>query len=92
MISPAAIGIVAQEEFVDAQAAIGELASYCDCEDWLDARWGLLIGLAVAGVDARMVVVDLDSFHGWSDRTGKPTDERALDAFASLVARPSPSS
>ena len=92
MIAPAAIGIVAEEEFADAQAAIGELTSYCDYEDWLDARWGLLIGLAMAGVAARMVVVALAPFHGWRDRTGKPAAERALDAFASLVARPSPSS
>jgi hypothetical protein len=46
----------------------------------------------MAGVDARMVVVDLTSFLGWRDRTGKPADESALDAFASLAARPSPSS
>lgn len=92
MSSPAAIGIIAEEEFADAQAAIGELMSYCDYEDWLDARWGLLMSLAMAGVDARMVVVELASFHGWRDRMGKPADERALDAFASLVAQRSPSS
>ena len=92
MIVPAAIGIVAEEEFADAQAAIGELMGYSDYEDWLDARWGLCIGLAMAGVDARMVVVDLASFLGWRDRTGKAADERSLDAFASLAARSSPSS
>jgi hypothetical protein len=86
MIASAAIGIVAEEEFADAQAAIGELKSYCDYEDWLDARWGLHIGLAMAGVYARMVVVDLASFLGWRDRTGKPADERSLDAFAALAA------
>jgi len=92
MIMPTAIETVAEKEFADAQAAIRELIGYSDYDDWLDARWGLCIGLAMAGVDARMVVVDLASFLGWRDRTGNPADERALDAFASLAARPSPSS
>jgi hypothetical protein len=91
MIGATAVGIVAEDEFVRAQAVIGELTSYCDYEDWLDARWGLCIGLAMAGVDARMVIVDLASFLGWRDRTGKAADERALDTFASLAARPIPS-
>jgi hypothetical protein len=84
----AAIGIVAEDEFAETQAAIGELSGYSDYEDWLDARWGLCVGLAMTGVDARVVVVDLASFLGWLDRAGKPADERALDAFASLAARP----
>jgi hypothetical protein len=92
MIAPAAVGIVAEDDFADARAAIGELAGYCDYEDWLDARWGVQFGLAMAGVDARMVVVDLSSFLGWRDRTGKPADERALDAFAALTPGTSPSS
>ena len=87
MIRATAVGIVAEDEFADAQAAIGELAEYGDYEDWLDARCGLLIGLAMAGIDASMVVVDLSSFLGWRDRTGKPADERALDAFASATLR-----
>ncbi len=87
MIGATAVAIVAADEFAHAQAAIAELADYGDYEDWLDARWGLQIGLAMAGVDAKMVVVDLSSFLGWRDRTGKPADERALDAFASLAPR-----
>jgi len=43
----------------------------------------------MAGVDARMVIVDLSSFLGWRDRTGKAADERALNAFASLARRTS---
>jgi hypothetical protein len=88
MIAPAAIGIVAQDEFADTQAAIGELTGYSDYQDWIDARWGLCVGLAMTGIDARMVAVDLASFLGWLDWTGKPADERGLDAFASLAARP----
>ena len=88
MVGATAVGIVAEDEFAHAQVAIGELAGYRGFEDCLDARWGLCIGLAMAGVDVRMVVVDLASFLGWRDRTGKAADERALDPFASLAARP----
>jgi hypothetical protein len=83
---PAAIGIVADDEFTDAQAY--EFTGYSDYDDCLDAPWGLCIGLAMAGVDAKMVVVDLASFLRLLDRTAKPANERALDAFASLAARP----
>jgi hypothetical protein len=41
----------------------------------------------MAEVDATTVVVDLSSLLGWRDRTGKPADESALDAFASLALR-----
>jgi hypothetical protein len=71
---PAAIGIIGEEEFAGAQASIGELTSYCDYEDRLDARWGLHIGLAMAGVDARVVVIELAAFLGWRDRRGLRRD------------------
>jgi hypothetical protein len=44
--------------------------------------------LALAGVDVTMVVVDLAAFLRWRARTGRPADERALDAFASLARGP----
>jgi hypothetical protein len=88
MVAAVAIGIVAEREFARAQAAIGELAGYGDYEDWLDARWGRQFGLALAGVDAAMVAVDLAAFLRWRARTERPADERALDALASLARRP----
>ena len=87
MVGATAVGIVAEDEFAHAQVAIGELAGYRGFEDCLDARRGLCIGLAMAGVDVRMVVVDLA--HSWDGAIeGKAADERALDPFASLAARP----
>lgn len=85
MIMVATVGIVAEEEFERAQAAICALAGYCDYEDWLDARWGLQFGLALAGVEAKLVVVDLASFLEWCALTETSADERALDAFASVA-------
>ena len=88
----AVIGLVAQTEFEHARSAIADLARCADYDDWLDAREGLQMGLAMAGVDARIVKVALSSFLEWSRLSGASADERALDAFAGLVsvARNSP--
>jgi len=88
----AVIGLVAETEFQHARSAISDLARCADYDDWLDAREGLQMGLAMAGVDARIVKVTLSSFLEWSRLSGTPADERALDAFAGLVsaARVSP--
>jgi hypothetical protein len=85
-IETVAIGIVAETEFHRARSAISDLAHCCDYNDWLDAREGLQMGLAMAGVEARIVPVSLSSFLEWSRLSGRAPDERALDAFASLAS------
>jgi hypothetical protein len=84
-LKAAAVGVITHDEFSRAQAAICELGGYDDFEDWLDARWGLQCGLAMAGLEARLVAVDLSSFLDWCALTGTSADERALDAFASAA-------
>jgi hypothetical protein len=81
----ATIGVIAEHEFERARAAISELAGYHDYEDWLDSRRGLQFGLAIAGVDANIVVVGLSSFPERRPLAGTSPDERALDAFASVA-------
>ncbi len=80
-----AIGLVDAGEFERARSDIADLACYVDYDDWLDAREGMQIGLAMAGVDAATVHVDLASFREWTALTGRPCDERALDAFAGVA-------
>lgn len=86
----ASIGVVAAFEFESAQAAISELSAYCDYEDWLDLRFGLQFALMLAGVNVRIVVIDLSSFLEWCCLSEKAACERAIDAFAS--SRPEPPS
>ncbi len=81
----AAIGLVADREFALARAAMPDLASYFDYEDWLDSREGLQIGLAMAGVDAPIVPVGFAPFLDWGRLTEALLSERALDAFAALA-------
>lgn len=86
MMTVATVGIFAEDEFERAQTAIAALADWCDYQDWLDARWGLQFGLALAGVEAEIVVVRLSPFLEWCSLTQRPADERALDAFASAAS------
>lgn len=81
----AAVGLFEAAEFARAQAEMPELAAWSDYEDWLDSREGLRMGLAMAGVDAQLVRVRLDSFRAWRTLAGAASDEAALDAFARLA-------
>jgi hypothetical protein len=81
----AAVGLFDASEFPRAQAEMPELAAWSDYEDWLDSREGLQMGLAMAGVDAQLVRVRLDSFLAWRALAGAASSETALDAFARLA-------
>jgi hypothetical protein len=80
-----AIGLFDAADFDHARSQIPDLTAYCDYEDWRDAREGLRMGLAMAGVEAVLVSVRLDSFLRWRAFAGRPNDEAALDAFARLA-------
>lgn len=81
----AVIGLVESPQFGAAQAAMAGLSDCRDYEDWLDRREGLQIGLAMTGVEAAIVRVDLASFLEWASLAGAPLGECALDAFAALA-------
>lgn len=83
----AVIGLLAREEFAWARLALPDLNHYADYDDWLDAREGLQLGLSMAGVDARIVVVELRRFLAWRRLTGMHANEGALDAFAARISR-----
>lgn len=80
-----AIGLFDAADFDHAQSQIPDLAAYSDYEDWRDAREGLQMGLAMAGVEAALVPVRLESFLKWTALAGRTSDEAALDAFARLA-------
>jgi len=78
------IALLSLEEFERARGVIPELSEQCCYEDWLDCREGLFIGLAMSGVDSRLVNVSFDSFLHWcADRAAAPS-ESLLDDFASI--------
>src|SRR5665213_3299952 len=86
-----AIGVFAAAEFARAQSLMPDLSPYCDYQDWRDAREGLQMGLAMAGIEAVLVPVGLDSFLRWCGLAGTGSNEVSLDAFGRLaltVAKP----
>jgi hypothetical protein len=81
------VALVSPEEFERARGVIPEFSDQCCYEDWLDCREGLFMGLAMSGVDSRLVNVSLESFLHWcADREAKPS-ESLLDDFASVDLR-----
>jgi hypothetical protein len=82
----AIIALVAEEEFARAQTLVSGLDAYSDYEDWRDAREGFQIGLAMAGVDVKMVTVRLTPFLAWCRLNKTLASEQALEAFASTIA------
>ena len=83
----AIIALVGEAEFAQAQTLIPDLEAYFDYEDWRESRDGFQMGLAMAGVDVKMVTVGLTPFLTWRRLTGAPASEEALDAFASTIGR-----
>lgn len=88
---PAMIGILDAIGFGAARWFMPELQIYADYSDWLDMREGAQIGLAMAGVDARIVPVDFQRFISWCGDCRVDLTESALDVYAGMVAEPPPS-
>lgn len=76
------VGVVSAADFERAQDQISELSNYCDYGDWLDSRYGHLMGLALGGVDASLEMVALDDFLVWCGARKIRASEAALDAYA----------
>jgi hypothetical protein len=82
----AVIALMAAREFAQAQRAIPDLRAYSNYEDWRETREGFQMGLAMAGVDAKVVNVVLNRFLAWCRLRELAPSERTLDAFASTVS------
>jgi hypothetical protein len=81
----AVLAITSEEEFAWAQVTISDLSLHDSYQDWLDSREGFQIGLSVAGVDVRMVRVELTPFLVWCRLTRTQPSERTLDSFAMIL-------
>ena len=80
------VGILDATDFEFARPLMPELQTYVDYSDWLDVRQGAQMGLAMAGVDARVVTVDFQRFISWCENCRVAPSESALDAYARMVA------
>src|ERR1700722_15858010 len=82
----AIIALVSEQEFARARTIVPGLNAYFDYEDWRESRDGFQIGLAMAGVDVKMVTVGLTPFLAWCRLNKTLASEQALEAFASTIA------
>jgi hypothetical protein len=81
-----AIAMLSQDDFETARAAVAELREHQHYDDWVDSRYGRLMGLAFAGVEAQLVDVALAGFLRWCDEAGAAPSEAGLDDFAAQTA------
>ena len=81
------IGMLSPQAFAVAAETIPAFSAYVHYEDWLDAREGLRMGLALAGVEAELTPVSLTALLRWARLTGIEPDEAALDRLAALAHR-----
>jgi hypothetical protein len=83
--SAVTLGLLTPEAFAAAATTIPALAAYADYDDWLDARDGQRMGLALGGVDAEFAPVSLTALLAWARLTRSKLDEAALDRLAGFV-------
>jgi len=83
--SSAIIALLGEDEFARARSFIPDLRLHCDYADWRDSCEALQIGLAMAGVDARLALVALTPFLAWRRLTGTPASQGGLDSFAAKL-------
>ncbi len=76
------LGFVSAAEFGRARGAIPGLADHLSYDDWLDSRYGRLMGLSISGANAELKPVALDDFLDWSGVRNICPSEAALDDFA----------
>jgi hypothetical protein len=76
------VALLSHQDFRLARQLMPELESYAHYDDWLDCRHGLMMGLAMAGVETSLVSVTLADFHRWCVEHDQLPTEEALDAFA----------
>ena len=82
------VALFSHQDFRLARQSMPELEAYSDYDDWLDCRYGRMMGLAMAGVETSLVSVTLADFHRWRLEHDQPPTEEALDAFALISEAP----
>ncbi len=81
------LAIIKPEEFPLAQLSIFDLRDYSDYEEWVETQESRQFGLAIAGVEARRIPIELGAFLDWCQQTLQRPNSTALDKYAALVAR-----
>ena len=82
-----AVALLSANEFEIARRFIPELLEYRDYDDWVDCRYGRLMGCSLGGLDAELVSVGLEEFLNWCRNHQIAPSEPALDQFSRHAER-----
>jgi hypothetical protein len=82
MVDISVIALVVEDEFELAQAVISEWSEYSTFEEWRASREGYQMGLAMAGVEVRMIPIALTAFLTWCRNSKTLSSACALETFA----------
>ena len=80
------VPMLEKSEFLLARRLIDGLGSYCDYEDWLDAREGRDFGLEMAGLSVKQVKVNVVEFLQWCLLTSTSPNETALGLYVKNIS------
>jgi hypothetical protein len=81
-MSNVSVAVLSAAEFESARRLVSGLSSHPSYDDWIDWRYGTLMGRSLGGDDVQLVIVRLGPFLEWCDDCGLRPSENALDAFA----------
>jgi hypothetical protein len=81
----ASLALIDFDEFDLARRLLPDLTPFRDYDDWRDFREGKLLGLSIAGVDARFVPIKLAAFLEWRKKRRLRADLMSLDAYAEAI-------
>lgn len=76
------VALLSAAEFEIARDLVSGLSVCSSYEDWLDRRYGMVMGRSLGGDDTGFVTVNLEPFLEWCAHRGVRPSEVALDAFA----------
>jgi hypothetical protein len=80
------LALLKREQFQLARLSIFDLRDYADYDEWVEVLESRQVGLAMAGVQARQVWVELSAFLDWCRSNSQRPNASTLDSYAASIA------
>ena len=80
------LAMIRPEQFPLAQLSIFDLRGFADYDEWAEVQESRAFGVAIAGVEARRIPIELGAFLDWCRQNVQRPNSATLDKYAALVA------